>query len=412
MVVKYELDPLERLMAKELTALTVAGQPEREDAAVEFKLTVDLEVERIKTQLSTTSVELGQDADMQQYMRRHQLQLMRLSGRLLAYAAPDEIVYAQDANDPGLPRYVYLALQDLLLFIERQFPAYYDDNAWIPADYRRMVVRELGKDLQVLKTSLSTRGCDAQLLYVVMNPFEVFMQNSTQTRTRVTSGKLSYLKRLKHELHKFCMKCGNNTDINTQLQDRLLTVNLNSQLFYDYCTGQIKKSLDVTHTRADKLTLLSGRLKQVRQAYQKAGTAYKPEAPSAKQQVAEWLEQEIRFWEFHENLEKSLPAPGLLKPHDTQTNRHPLPSAADRALVEMSMSQLAVWFRLKRDNHVFGADRSIQSMLQFVVEHYRTKETPAPSFKSIYNRYYDVEESTKQAILSLLHRFMQSLKSY
>jgi hypothetical protein len=75
----------------------------------------------------------------------------------------------------------------------------------------------------------------------------------------------------------------------------MLYINYNSLKFFNHCARKIKESYHAKETLNEQLEKLSHYLKIINQQHEKPGFAYKQNHNSLKEQLSEWVTEEIAF---------------------------------------------------------------------------------------------------------------------
>lgn len=393
-----ELGLLKRFIELDIASLPTYSHEDGKNHSAYFRDSIANEIERIKDCIALTGLEATSEEAMKKYIRQHQFGSIRLIGQLFQYLPRAKILKAHSAAQAALAHTLYNGLQELLLFLEKHYPQYYDRDTWIPDSYQQIVISDLAKDMSILREGLKQAKIDTELIKVSMAPLYHFIQPTVSVHNKITYGRLAYLKVLKDELKHLSL--GNHEDSASQtLQYRLLYLNLNSFSYYRYCINQVQHYVKEVPGKPEKLERLAYVMKLVQQAKVREGIAYDPNELSLKQQLAHWLTQEIHFLKTPGNQEGTKTAD-----LDLATEVH--------FKLDLSVAQLALLIRVLRENNLLMPTSSVNAHLRLATKVFKTKEAHALSFKSIRNKYYDIETGTRESLREVLSQLTEAIQKY
>ena len=153
----------------------------------------------------------------------------------------------------------------------------------------------------------------------------------------------------------------------------------------------MNRELLVAETLSGKLEKLAFYYKVVNQSLVKPGLVFDLSSPSLKEQLSEWILEEILYLERKQQLSVAFPGSA-----EDQVKK-------DFKLVfDMSVSQFAYFIKTLIETGVIQ-NKNISELIRFLSKFVKTKRSESISHESFRIKYYNPEENTKGAIRNLLH---------
>lgn len=389
---KYELSRLEGIISKDISTFIKMNCTLDQVLFADFKEAIKDETERIKNNLTKAIFIFRKRRAIKQYIRFHQREIIRLSGYLLNYVPPKRIHTTSKSLDNALLcQQLYWSLEELLRFVEKHFTEYFDQDAWIPEGYRRIVIDEIQKNIRPLQTGLLQLGVRNELVGWALYPLKEFVENPS---TEITYRKLIYVKELEKELYQLIDTTGELTaDPSLSVQWLLFYLNFNPLKYFNYCTNRINLFVNETENLSERIERLSLVQKLVNQYQARQGIGYDLKLKSLKEQLVDWLSQEITFLEKKQkNILAEVATDNAMEP-------------GFKLKVDMSVPQLSYLLRVFVETHIIK-NENIAFLLRFLTKIFQTKRTDDVSYDSAHNKYYNAETSTKGAVKKLLLRMV------
>lgn len=363
----------------------------RKDLFIVFRQAIKDEVDRIKNNFSQAIFRLERKRKLKRYIQFHQQAIIRLEGYLLNYANPDQISHTSNELDKAtFCQYLYNSLEELLSFVGNQFPAYFDQDMWIPKNYRTIVLHQLKNDFETLETGLLKLGIEAELVSFSLHPISEFLDSNYSD---VTYRKIIYIRELRKALFELIHK--KNDEPKLELQWVLFQHNFNSSNYFCYCTKEINDYVNQTEDQSERLDKLALVQKLIHQYPVRPGYCYNLKLKSLKYQLSDWIAQEMDYLETRVNR---LTAP---VPDDPQTGF--------KIKTELSVSQLAYLLRVFIEINLIQY-KSIASLLRVIPSIFQTKRTEHVGFSSLSGKYYKPETNTKKSVRELLLRMVKHIE--
>jgi hypothetical protein len=184
------------------------------------------------------------------------------------------------------------------------------------------------------------------------------------------------------------------------LLDLLIYLNFNNYRFFNYYIAIIRKDLKETDTICQQLEKLSWWSKTINQGQTKPMVVYKIKNHSAKEQLVNWLFEEMAYFEMKHHL-----ANGFAQ------KVTPVPKSNAIVTTTISVKQLAFLIRLYYDSGTIKSDNQTE-LLNQIAAGIKTERKEAVSQQSLRARYYNIDENTKLMVKELLLTLVNLIHKY
>jgi hypothetical protein len=321
---------------------------------------------------------------VEQYIHKKQYALENLANRLIKDinpVNPDDIYrfsYCYDKIDCLKITYIYL--EKLLRFIEKEFKNYLNVNIQIP--YRSILVKEfeITDKLQELKSRLLGSNINDQLLKLVYEP--LLKISTINIQEKLTYYDFNYCSDFILILH-YQIDFDNINE--AVIKNYLFDLNFNSLQFFDCLVIDISKELKEAENNIQKIDILYRELKNYNQKQTRNFTRYNQKVPSIKEQIINWIEEEIEYLTKKIKLEAN-------QFTNVASNEEKI-----KFLTGLSVAQLCYFFALLIETGIIE-HKNHADIFRFISENFKTAMTDKISTVSIKSKYYNIETSTKNAI--------------
>ncbi len=354
------------------------------------------EVVRIQAALFQSVFSQPTGEAIRQYIEKHQYGLFSL-GRLLRekllagkLSVPVEDV---DYSVPAIYWEIYRQVQGLYRFLEEHFSYYVSQSVPLPEWYFSIRPSSEGATIGQLKKSLLESDLPTLLVRCLLVPLDQLAGQHTPDPTALTLHRLGYLRRLLEELLHYRKLTGGQWEekgVSRLLQE----LNFNHPLFFDYCTRQIEKELEGAEEKGERLEGLWFQLKRYKQRPSANQLIYSSRHPALRDQIIQWLEEEIRYWEKKQAFA-----------HEVEQQNEP-DQGNDKIQTNLSVAELSFLTRVLYETGVF-ANPQQKDILRIVTRSFASVKQPRISLQSLKARYYDSEESTRRSIRALAQRIIR-----
>lgn len=379
-VLRYELDKLEHVVANELLASCQKNVCITSDQLASSKHTLREETERIKKKFVHEIYAFEDERHLERYIQLHQQELIRLT---------DQLAGAVNRNDDPhyyeLYRHTYQAVEELLTFIERHFTKYFDQDTKAPESYIKLAGSDIVKVFGNLQERLKGLNTDTNLIDLVLHPMRKFIELIPSGQ--ISYRKIIYIREIQKEIQRI-IDSTNPVNIDDGLRSELLYLNYNAIKYFRYYTTFIVTQVENVDSSSARIERLSYFLKMVNQTQVKPDVGYNRAIHSLKEQLSEWLSEEIFYLEkMHKLNEKNASGMALTDDFKLKT--------------EMSVSQIAYMLRVFIEIKLIH-NKNVSEVIRFFSRFFQTKRLENISYESFRVRYYNTEDSARRSVRNIL----------
>lgn len=177
----------------------------------------------------------------------------------------------------------------------------------------------------------------------------------------------------------------------------LITQNYNTPGIFRYITGEIIGELQEEDDPYFQKQVLLSHHKKLSIIPEKNGTAFRPNYPGIKSLLSDWLKAEIKH--CRKKLKSYNPQQQTIHTKDPQ---HKIETS-------LSVAQTAYLFKILHKTGVL-TNKVQMEILHVISEKFRSKKTESISFDSLHNKYYNVEDRTKEAVKDMLREVLKNIQ--
>lgn len=349
------------------------------------------ECKHIRTCLLTKSVDIQKEEGLLLLVQQYQAVIIRLLDKIFSY----NIMYP-DAPLKDVYGAILQHLKELLLFIEYQYPKYFNKEEKVPDFLMMEYQAKLKKELKTLDHSLFAK-IDSRLRQIICNHLQKFHRRNSQVF--ITYKTIAYIQELTSELRDLPATSPNATDL---LMDLLIQMNFNTAELLNYYVDQLQVSLAACKTNAQKIEALLMALKKLNQLQLKPGAAFKPLMMPLKEQIVGWISEEIYYLERQQSL---LGSPFIQLQSDHEKDED------EKLHTALSVQQLAIFIRAARDTGML-TNKNQTALLKTVAKVFRTPYADTISADSLRIKYYLAEPGATKSVKDLLMEMFKKVQLY
>lgn len=364
-----------------------------------YNMILKEEVSRIKKSINEHVFKLKSQEEIEHYIHKLQQTLVNLSFRVSKLFDSDsqKEIYksAQEFNERDILYLVYITIEDLLRFFERSFLKYIDQNIQIP--YRSDLVKlyNIKEKLEIVKSAFLKSNIDSELLNIIYKPF--LELSVILFPERITYQRLIYSNTFLTAFYDVIQQ-GNQTLSLPLIKDYLYHYNFNSKQLFNYKVKGIKTKIAEYSDTAAQKDYLYHCLKTTNQQQCMSHIAYEPYLPSLKQQLINWLEEEINYLNKKE----------FLSPHKPD-NFEKGTSRSPRIISGLSVSQLAHFYKLLFEVGIITNENQ-SDIIRFLACNFQTVKTKNISIDSLKSKFYNADDSTIEPLRDYVIKLLNKLK--
>jgi hypothetical protein len=381
---KYELEKLEQIIANDLLAPREKDVHIMKEQLDSLKNVLQDETDRIKKKFVHEIYAFEDERHLERYIQLHQQELIRLMDQLAAIGNHRNVAYNQEYHE--LYRHACRAVEELLTFIERHFTKYFDQDTKAPESYITLAGSDIVKSFGELQDRLKNLNADIYLVDLVLHPMKKFIENIPLGE--ISYRKIIYVKEIQKDLHRIIASTKNDGTIDDGLRLEMLYLNYNTIKYFRYYTNYVVAQLENVDSSSGRIERLAYFLKMVNQTQVKPGVGYNRTIHTLKEQLAEWIAEEVFYLEkMHKLNEKNAVGTALAEDFKLKT--------------EMSVSQLAYLLRVFIETRIIN-NKNVSDLIRFFSRFFQTKRLESISYESFRVRYYNTEDGTKRSVRNIL----------
>lgn len=352
----------------------------------------------IKESLNDKFFSLKKEDEIELFIHRKQYALQNLSNALITVINPnipqDIYTFSADYTKIDCLKIIFLYLEKLLVFIEKEYHTYLNVNNKVP--YRSILVKELEIEnkLNFVKSCLVDCKLNDDLFKLAYQP--LLKIATIKIQENITYNEFYYCIDYINELYIHFQK--NRKGITEpEIKDWLFELNFNSLDFFDYKIDEITKNLESMDSDIEKTDLLFHLLKKFNQSRDKNFRKFNQKIPPIKDQLISWVEEEIEYL----SRKKSLGMFNSSNTHNTE--------AKVKIQTSLSVAQLSYFIKLLIKVKII-THKNNSEVFRFFANNFNTKATSNISAESIRTKFHNVEEGAKKVIHSFIIELLNLTK--
>jgi hypothetical protein len=381
---KYELEKLEQVIANDLLAVRERDVHIVKEQLESLRNILQDETERIKKKFVHEIYAFEDERHLERYIQLHQQELIRLMDQLASIRNHENLANNQEYHE--LYRHACWAVEELLSFIERHFTKYFDQDTKAPESYISLAGSDIVKSFGELQDRLKDLNADIYLIDLVLHPMKKFIENIPTGQ--ISYRKIIYVKEIQKDLYRIISSTKSESTIDDDLRLEMLYLNYNTIKYFRYYTNYVVAQLEGVDSSSGRIERLSYLLKMVNQTQVKPGVGYNKTILTLKEQLADWIAEEVFYLEKMYKLnEKNATGTTLADDFKLKT--------------EMSVSQLAYLLRVFIETKVIN-NKNVSDLIRFFSRFFQTKRLESISYESFRVRYYNTEDGTKRSVRNML----------
>jgi hypothetical protein len=395
---KFELKALEQLINIVVNPAKLTRQQLTKEFFIECKWLLKTEIDKVGDALNAAGISDVGGKCGEQYFRQHQIILTELSDKAFQYqqqlGTENSDCILEDCSIYHLYDEIIEKLEQLLAYIEKIFPKYFDSSLKITDAKKKSLQPEISSGLKLLEKELRHLYVPEDLIAIAGTPFREFCK----TGKLVTYRELPYLKVYRKEFAFFIanVKTSNGTE---QFCEFLVSLNFNDFRFYNYLVIDIKEKTNSSHPLPEQLKNLYYHLKLLNQLPVIPGLAFRRELPPIKKQVATWISEELLYQDKQKEL--------MVLADEKQEEQ----SNEEKIQTTLSVAHLSLVVKLLLESKMIS-NKNPSELMRLVARNFKTDRNDDISENSIRNKYYTVESGTLTSMREAMTGLIQLVKQY
>ncbi len=391
---KFELAVLKKLIGKTIyPGNLLPDQLNYQFFAENYRVALD-ELKKIRANLELEVLSAADNDYIAYLVRQHQLAFTELSDQLYEsqhYPLMDEFEKVSLIQFYG---HINMLLEDALIFIEMEFPRYFDREMKIIEESKNRLSLEARRQLKLIQKEARKIDIPEELIQILCAPFqELFAEDKI-----ITYQKTDYLECLYKRLLAFFAEPASMKTIN-RLHEYLVFINFNSLRYYNFTVRRYQEKAGHCGNTLEQIEFFYREKTDLNQLPIQQGISLKPSRPYIKEQIGTWLSEEIYFLDKRQQL---------LKP---QANDNRDQQADQKIHTSLSVAHLSLAVKLLVEAKVI-TNRNSTELLRIVAKNFKTDRNEELSENSLRNKYYSVEGGTLRNMKEVLVGLLNLVKQY
>jgi hypothetical protein len=351
------------------------------------------ETTRVKNFLNLRSFEIRKERNFELLIHQHQ----SLIGFWL-----DELYEATTKKSAKYPKwaieFITAELEGLLMFMHKRYEFFFNLDEKVPEISLKHIRESLKESVLKLRIQLVKECGNEALATLALMPLKVLI--NSESKKKITYRHLFYSKRIEKALSEFSSEkfTGNGCSDKPMIQLMVL-MNYNNPETCHFLINRIYHQLEMAESIAEKADKLRFLLKEFNQFKEKPHLAFKPFSASLKEQMVEWISEEIIYY-----TQKG-PLPG-----NTETENKAVKNE-DKLQLALSVEVLAMFVRAAKDNKII-LNKHNRDVFKYISKHISTKHTETLSVNSLVRKSYMTTDRTKKITIDLLHDLIKTIHRY
>jgi hypothetical protein len=239
---------------------------------------------------------------------------------------------------------------------------------------------------------------EAQVEFALLPLKKILNGNS---KDKISYRYLFYTRRIEKTLFDFIHEIpfGNGCE-NQRIIELLVLLNYNCTEAQHFIIHKITADLEKEDGLECKLNRLCFYLKEFRQLRERPKIAYNSYMPSLKEQIVEWISEEIIYQE-----RRVVPSSNHLMVKEETIARE------EKVQLSLSMEVFALIVRAAKDNKLVMVKHAME-FFKIIAKYFSTKQAATISINSLRNKSYTAESSAKREAIDILHAMIKRIHEY
>lgn len=348
-----------------------------------------VEKENIRKELMHPAGEINTQKMMKLHVQRYQSSIVYLLDKLFAYQ--------NECSNPMLNKgyaAIIPMLHELLVLIEERFAHYFNEEEKIPDAFLQSEKQGFCNKISLLKKSLNKTIDDNVLISIVFTVLGIFSNHSATVF--ITHHHFKYAQLLMTEMHHLiCRK----ELIRLDIIRLLVYLNFNITEFKNYMVEYITAKIKSAKNRQEKAERLLLQYQFINQIQPMDGMALKPQSASVKEDIMEWISNELQCME--KTNDSRMEAAKAVK------NKEEMPEAGIYYL--LTVEEIALLKRIMKDSG-YISNRNITVLMKDVSKMAHSVNQYDVSWQNLYNSFYRYDLSTTETLNEKLFVMVNTLR--
>ena len=386
MAISYELATLEELITDNLhPGKLLNGNSITNEQFGKWNQQIMKEKDSIRIRLKKAIYSTTEESHRKLFIEQHQYGIWWLDKVLIEFLLPIDVEDLAETKDDSklstLHKRCLAALQDLICFIESEFPYYFNDEESIPASRLLHFRDELKSRLAKIRKRLLKSEEDASLVELVTR--DILRRCNDETGSPLTYARWRYFRELFDALERMNPEGGNISHY-TALIVQLVCLNFNATVFKEYLVKMIRAEINAGASLNEKIEIVSFHQKEMSQLPVKSGMALTPSLSSVQHELESWLFAEMTHLEKKRSLTAGAPA---------VLNEPAEPYGEKGIFSQLTVKEIGLLFKVMKENDLLK-NKNMKEVARLVAKDWHSKQKENISWQYLYNSMSTVEMET------------------
>lgn len=338
------------------------------------------EKEKIRLQIMEEVFNAGEERTLELLIDKYQSVFIRLIDQLYTYQQANK----KQQEYKLLSKALYEYLNELLYFLQIHYAKYFNHFQKMPFIKMEHIKKELKPKLDTIIAAFQRTILNEKLIRLIVQPLEKFILSNA-----ITYNESQYMKAITGELLAIDTTV-QEEDIIAIVKKILISINFNSSDLTAYLINELDTLVADEESVQGKLRILKYQLKEINQVTIKPEYVLHNDYGSLKEQIINWLNEEISFYQTEQAVVIAMPNPIV-----SDTKIH----------TSLSVPQLALLFRLLKEEQLI-TNTNQSELLKVVSGCFTTMHKESFSYGHLHGKYYKIEQHTKRTVYDMLIRLL------
>ena len=338
------------------------------------------EKEKIRLQMMEEVFNAREERTLELLIDKYQAVFIRLIDQLYAYQQANK----KQQEYKLLVKALYEYLNELLYFLQIHYAKYFNPFQKMPFIKMEHIRKELKPKLDTIIAAFQRTILNEKLIRLIVQPLKQFIVS-----TAITYKESQYMMAIAGELLALDTTVPEEQII-VMVKRILISINFNSPELAAYLINELDNLISEEESVQGKLRILKYQLKEINQITIKPEYTLHNEYDSLKEQLINWLNEELSFYQTEQAVVVALPTTNI-----SDTKIH----------TSLSVPQLALFFRLLKEEQLI-TNSNQSEFLKVVSGSFTTLHKESFSYGHLHGKYYKIEQHTKRTVYDILMRLL------
>ena len=375
----YIIEKFDHIITSLSSSDKISGSINKEEADDLINICKE-EKEKIRLQMMEEVFNAREERTLELLIDKYQAVFIRLIDQLYAYQQANK----KQQEYKLLVKALYEYLNELLYFLQIHYAKYFNPFQKMPFIKMEHIRKELKPKLDTIIAAFQRTILNEKLIRLIVQPLKQFIVS-----TAITYKESQYMMAIAGELLALDTTVPEEQII-VMVKRILISINFNSPELAAYLINELDNLISEEESVQGKLRILKYQLKEINQITIKPEYTLHNEYDSLKEQLINWLNEELSFYQTEQAVVVALPTTNI-----SDTKIH----------TSLSVPQLALFFRLLKEEQLI-TNSNQSEFLKVVSGSFTTLHKESFSYGHLHGKYYKIEQNTKRSVYDMLMRLL------